>query len=1236
MKRTIFLLTLLAAVTMAAKAYEVGDTFTVNGLMYEVKSETEVRLYRCESSTKPTTLEIPAVVNGFTVTEIFHNAFKDCSSLESVTIPSTVSVILTQVFGYCSNLREVNIPSSVTQIGLHAFYDCENLEVVNITDLSAWLNIDFGRDTWSNPLYNGAGLYLNGSLVTDLVVPDEIKVIKPYAFYGCSSLRSVYIHSGVTEIGYYAFYDCKNLEVVNITDLSAWFNVGFGSDVFNNALYKLYLNGNVVTDLVIPDDVTVIKPWMFSGCSSLKSVNMHSGVTEIGNSAFRDCTGLTSVKLSEGLTEIAAGVFYGCSGLTSVDIPDGVTSIGSSAFEGCSGLTSIYIPDGVTSIGSSAFSGCSRLKSVEIPNGVTKISERVFEDCSGLTSVDIPDGVTSIGSYAFSWCRGLTSVDIPDGVTSIGSYAFNVCSGLTSVDIPDGVTSIGSYAFNACSGLTSVDIPDGVTSIGSSAFERCSGLTSVDIPDGVTSIGSSAFSGCSGLTYVDIPSSVASIGGNAFIDCENLRDVYIEDLSAWCRIDFDSSFYSNYSSPLCYAEKLYLNGDLVTDLVIPDGIDVIQNGTFRGFVGFETLKIPSSVTEIEVKAFDGCTGLTSVEMQSGVTSIGQGAFSGCTGLTYVDIPSSVTSIDDDAFKDCENLKSVNIEDLSAWCKIRFEYALVEGDYDHYRSNPLHNGAGLYLNGELVTDLVIPDDIGYVYSAIFKGCSSIKSVIIPEKIPTIGSKAFKDCSNLTSIVLGDVKNISSDSFSGCPISEVILLGDSYGCMDKFPDISLNAVSYTFLAKEDAPEEIICKSLGLSTIPNHTYNGNGPSVAGIEITGNTSSYGIECVGVDSGERIETGLNCAKTADVRIYKKGAADGQAVEYHVNLPQKYYYLVNKAPLTVKAEPLAVEYGDPVTSDDFTLTYSGFIDGEDESVLAELPVANCEAGTLPDAGEHHIIVSGGDAKNYEFVYDNSGILTVVSAPLTGRIGNVEIEYGTEEIAFTDIVDYIEYSGFVNNDTEVEFMEAPELLTTWTPYAAPGEYPIVLNGGKAKNYDVTFVPGTLTVVPASQSIVWTQSFDYDVYEDMEIELDATATSGLPVSYSTDNPHIAEIFIENGKTMMRCTGVGTVTITATQKGNTYYEPAESLSKTITILPFGGAGTVDAGAVGCYPNPAVERLNVTGTADDSVIRIFDLNGRLLGTLKGEDGTTAVDVSGLAQGDYLLVVATGGKTATLRFTKK
>lgn len=868
-------------------------------------------------------------------------------------------------------------------------------------------------------------------------------------------------------------------------------------------------------------------------------------------------------------------------------------------------ITDVVIPKTVygyrvTSIGNGAFEERTGIRTVKLPAGINKIGSSAFEDCSNLTEVTLPaeSGVTEIEDYTFSGCTSLTEITIPPSVSKIGAYTFDGCNSLETVNIFNlsAWCDIDFYEYRP-----ELSYTNPLTS-NENARLYLNGelITDLVIPEDVTEVKYAAFFNYKGLKSVTVHPGLTKMDYMAFLGCDNLEAVHIADLSAWCSISFDGE----HANPLYYANRLYLNGELITDLVIPDDIKYMRDYTFNGFKGLRSMEIPD-----------------------GVTNVGKYTFAN-SSLASITIPSSITKIGDRAFKNCDDLEKVNIANLSAWLKINF------GDSNN-ENNPLA-GAKLYLNGELVTDLVIPDNISSINDYAFYGCSSIKSVTIPETVSEIGVDAFA-CPNLKSVVLSDGIEGYYIFGSNDNLSEVIFLGnDFYSVYDSSLDVCLSqdAIIYVFNDENFFPSSIIHKPFGLS-IPAYVYNGSGPST-GIEITGNTSSYGIECVGVDSGERIETGLNCANTADVRIYKKGAADGQAVEYHVSLPQKYYYLVNKAPLTVKAEPLAVEYGDPVTSDDFTLTYSGFIDGEDESVLTELPVANCEAGTLPDAGEHHIIVSGGDAKNYEFVYDNSGILTVVSAPLTGRIGNVEIEYGTEEITFTDIIDYIEYSGFVNNDTEVEFIEAPEVLTTWTSDAEPGEYPIVLNGGKAKNYDVTFVPGTLTVVPASQSIVWTQSFDYDVYEDMEIELNATATSGLPVSYSSDNPHIAEIFIENGKTMMRCTGVGTVTITATQDGNTYYEPAESVSKTITILPFGGVGTVDAGAVGCYPNPAVERLNVTGTADGSVIRIFDLSGRLLGTLKGEDGTTAVDVSGLAQGDYLLVVETGGKTATLRFTKK
>ena len=210
-------------------------------------------------------------------------------------------------------------------------------------------------------------------------------------------------------------------------------------------------------------------------------------------------------------------------------------------------------------------------------------------------------------------------------VTSIGMSAFERCSGLTSVTIPNSVTSIGEEAFDNCDGLTSVTIGNSVTSIGDYAFFYCSGLTSVTIPNSVTSIGNRAFDGCSGLTSVTIGNGVTSIGWDAFYKCSGLTSVHISDIAAWCNIDF--GIY--YSNPLGYAHHLYLNGEEVKDLVIPNG-----------------------VTSIVESAFDGCSGLTSVTIPNSVTSIGDNAFSYCSGLTSVTIPNSVTSIGYSAFAIC--------------------------------------------------------------------------------------------------------------------------------------------------------------------------------------------------------------------------------------------------------------------------------------------------------------------------------------------------------------------------------------------------------------------------------------------------------------------------------------------------------------------------------------------------------------------------------------------------------
>ena len=124
---------------------------------------------------------------------------------------------------------------------------------------------------------------------------------------------------------------------------------------------EAFLQRSSPTSITIPDGVTSIGDWAFSGCN-LKSITIPDSVTSIGVNAFYACTYLKSITIPNGVTSIAANTFFSCSSLTSITIPNGVTSIGFAAFYGCRYLTSITIPDSVTSIGEDAFKECEKIQ----------------------------------------------------------------------------------------------------------------------------------------------------------------------------------------------------------------------------------------------------------------------------------------------------------------------------------------------------------------------------------------------------------------------------------------------------------------------------------------------------------------------------------------------------------------------------------------------------------------------------------------------------------------------------------------------------------------------------------------------------------------------------------------------------------------------------------------------------------------------------------------------------------
>ena len=409
-----------------------------------------------------------------------------------------------------------------------------------------------------------------------------------------------------------------------------------------------------------------------------------------------------------------------------------VTIIGNSAFNGCADLTSVTIPNSVTDIGESVFSGCSSLESITIPfvgakAGVKSSDTYKYPFGYIFGTSSYTGGVATTQYYHGSSTSSTTSTTyyIPSSLRSVTVTGGNIlygafwnCTSLTSITIPNSVTSIGDSAFRNCSGLTSVTIPDGVTNIDDCAFDGCTSLTSVIIPDGVTSIGHYAFYDCTGLTSVTIPDSVTGIGNEAFSRCDKLQNIYITDIVTWCH----SSTLYNLMKYTSSNKNLYLNNELVTTLIIPNG-----------------------VMSIFPYVFARCSGLTSVTIPNSVTTIGEYAFYKCSSLTSIVIPNSVKDIGEYAF------------DNTLW-------------YNNQPNGLVYAGKVAYkYKGTMPsnTSIVLKEGTLGIAGYAFYDCRGLTSMTIPDSVTEIGSYAFSGCRELTSITIGNgMKYIGDHAFEYC--------------------------------------------------------------------------------------------------------------------------------------------------------------------------------------------------------------------------------------------------------------------------------------------------------------------------------------------------------------------------------------------------------------------------------------------------------------------------------------
>lgn len=306
---------------------------------------------------------IPNSIDGFVVTAISMYAFSGRSDLASITIPSTIQ-----------------------SIGEDAFLECDGLKKVYVSSIEDWCKIDFPYSE-ANPLSIGADLYVDNKLVTDVTIPDGVKSIGKYAFYGYSSLKSISFPSSIRSIGESAFYDCPNLDEVYATNIEDWCKIKFEDTYSNPISYgsKIYIDGELATDITIPKGITKICDYAFANCETITNVVIPNSVISIGNSAFSGCSNLKNISIPNSVVNIEKGAFSSCFNLEEVEIPDGIKFIKYGTFAFCENLTTIIIPQSVKEIGNLAFDGDYNLSNVLFKGSKSQWN-----------SIDFTDGNTNL------------------------------------------------------------------------------------------------------------------------------------------------------------------------------------------------------------------------------------------------------------------------------------------------------------------------------------------------------------------------------------------------------------------------------------------------------------------------------------------------------------------------------------------------------------------------------------------------------------------------------------------------------------------------------------------------------------------------------------------------------------------------------------------------------------------------------------------------------------------------
>ena len=774
------------------------------------------------------------------ITSIGESAFYGCSALEEVSGYTNVTSIGQSAFSGCSKLTEFHIYSALSSVGKSAFNNCTGIQIVYGHDMDkfggiSFLNNNDGSTNSSNPLFNGARLYVYDNLKRLWYQPMKLRAsysgtnrtIRSNTFIN-NKFHTVLVVSGITEIGLAAFRGSEMEELIlpsSVTDLKSYCFAGctklkrvscaatkppsvssgrpsfYGVDL---SKVKLYVPSSSVSAYkehsywknfgsieAIPETVDLKQfgsvRYDLNSTGSATVVNFDA-TTLPPNVHIPDFIAYNGFEYR--VTSIADFALQNCE-LSTLDLPTDISYIGSYAFQGCQNLVEVFMDKDVALIGSNPFKGCTSLQKVRITAVDPPSSLNDWENISNATLEVPPSSVSAYSSTApwssFSstialsgehfWYKGIRYFLNYDGTASV--------TGFNEEEMDEDVTILSKLP---------LETPYTVTSIADRAFQ--SGYYDREQRDWVyTSAGK--------IKSIVIPGTVKTIGEYAFYCCSTLQSVVLGNgIETINRHAFQANGLKTVNIPgsvKTIGEYAFDECKSLASLTLNNGIETINRHAFHTN-GLKTVNIPGSVKTIGEYAFYNCRSLTALTLNEGLESIEYDVF-GHAGITEVTLPRSVKTYNLNSFNHCSNLASIQV---------------VSGN-PYYDSRENCNAIIETATNKLITgckNTVIPEDVKIIGSYSFIGCVP-ENLVIPNQVTTIEKSAFFNSGNLTTLSIGkNVSFIGEDNFLISP--SVFKLTDVY-CYAKIPpSLGYDVFEYSSNYTSYAPQvtlHVPASSIGL---------------------------------------------------------------------------------------------------------------------------------------------------------------------------------------------------------------------------------------------------------------------------------------------------------------------------------------------------------------------------------------------------------------------------------------